>query len=362
VVSPKTAFWKWSIVAAFAGTVLVAAQVVEVGGIGGLIQAGEANELTPLIRAELGEVSLAENAGHDGQLFYAIGLDLNGDEIGESFDHGLYRYRRILYSFVSSAGGLFDGYRLLYGMLVVAGLSFMVAAGTTAAIAARHGRSDYLALAVVLNPGLWLSLRLLTSDVMALALTVVALYAIDLGWRYASVLFAASGLAKDVYIVTPAALMVRKETRNWSLVVVPALALIAWTTYLTTTINGGFTETGNITFPFLGIVTAGSTWAASTAGDIFYLAFALASVVAGLVYTIRRESWLRWPILAWSALGVMSSSWVWDFGNNAARAFAPIVVLIAIAEGSRVQPSRSGLASDDQPAQPANRQQGVDKP
>jgi hypothetical protein len=29
-------------------------------------------------------------------------------------------------------------------------------------------------------------------------------------------------------------------------------------------------------------------------------------------------------------LGVVSSDWVWDFGNNAARAFAPIVVLLAL--------------------------------
>jgi hypothetical protein len=34
--------------------------------------------------------------------------------------------------------------------------------------------------------------------------------------------------------------------------------------------------------------------------------------------------------VAWTALAIVSSNWVWDFGNNVARAFAPIMVLCAL--------------------------------
>ncbi len=79
------------------------------------------------------------------------------------------------------------------------------------------------------------------------------------------------------------------------------------------------------------MVKASSVWATYDAGEWFYLLFALASVAVGLVHSIVSKSWLRWPILSWSLLGVISSSWVWDLGNNAARVFAPIVVLVALA-------------------------------
>jgi hypothetical protein len=70
------------------------------------------------------------------------------------------------------------------------------------------------------------------------------------------------------------------------------------------------------------------------ARELPYLVFALLSVIGGLVIGLTRSSWLRWPILGWSILGVISSSWVWDLGNNAARAFAPILVLVALSFGN----------------------------
>ena len=186
---------------------------------------------------------------------------------------------------------------------------------------------------------MWLSVRLLTSDATALATMAVGVLAVVVGWRFAALAFAVSGLSKDAYLVTPAALMGNK-IRRWPVLLVPSAVLAAWSVYLMLNVEAGFSESGNLTWPFLGIIQAASTWSSAHWGDLFYLGFALLSVTAGLGYGLFRRSWLRWPILCWSILGLASSSWVWDFGNNAARAFAPIVVLIAAEENAGVGPWR----------------------
>lgn len=329
---PQSAFIKWSLIGAVVAGILVFTQLLAVGGLGELIQTGETSKLRPLIQEQLGSISLAEAGGHDGQIFYAIALDLDGDEVASILDHPSYRYRRIMYPVIASLGGLLEGRALVWGMIVTAVASFGVAAGSVAAIAAGFGRSDWFAMAVALNPGMWLSVRLLTSDATALAAMAVGVLAVAARWRFAALAFAVSGLSKDIYLVTPAGLMGSKETRRWSFLLVSAAVLAAWSVYLMVNVDAGFTESGNLTWPLLGIIEAAPTWASADWGDLFYLGFALLSVIAGLFHGLFRRSWLRWPILGWSILGLASSSWVWDFGNNAARAFAPIVVLIAAAE------------------------------
>jgi hypothetical protein len=316
--------------AALVAVIILVIQQSRVGGVEGLLQVGEDSPVRPLLEEQLGTVPLAEGTGHDGQIYYAIALDLRGEEVAPLMDHGIYRYRRIMYPAVASLGGFLDGKALLFSMIAVTVVSFGVAAGCVAALSVRSGHSDWLALFVILNPGLWLSVRLLTGDVMALGLMVLALLLVVLRSRWPSLAFAASVLTKDVYLVTPGALMVDRHTRRWSLLFWPLAALSLWTIYASVNVGGGFTEAGNITWPFLGIVQAASNWSDLGSGDVFYLAFSLVSVAVGLVYGTLRAGWMRWPILAWSILGVVSSSWVWDFGNNAARAFAPILVLVGV--------------------------------
>ena len=333
---PVSAFIKWGVIGTFVAGVLVFAQALEVGDVTGLLQVGEVSELRPIIEEQLGEIPLADGPGHDGQIFYAIGLDLSGSETATLLDHGTYRYRRILYPAVASLGGVLDGHALLYSMITLAVVSMGLAAGAIAAMAVRFDRSEWFALAVILNPGIWLSVRLLTADITALAAMGLGLLAVVSGWRYVAALLAASVLAKDVYLLSPAGLMVHRETRRWTWFIVPAAALAMWSTYLTLVLEGGFSGgQANFSWPFQGIVRSVPLWSTFDGGDLLYLSFALASVIVGLIYGVLRPGWLRWPIVFWSFLGLVSSNSVWDFGNNAARAFAPIVVLIGAAEVSR---------------------------
>lgn len=329
--TPKDAFWKWSLLGGVAAGILILAQINAVGGYSGLLQVGEVSRLAPLIEAEVDDLPLAPGKGHDTQIYYAIAIDLGGDRMPELFDHGPYRYRRILYPTVASAFGLIDGTALLTSMVVLTILSTAGSAGLAAAIATRRGRSDWWALAVLLNPGVWLSTRLLTADIMALAFMLLGLYWYLAGRRGAPYAFAFSGLTKEIFLLTPGVLALSRDRKRWKLIIIPAIALAGWATWLTMTMGNAFTGRGNVGWPFVGIVEASPVWRSFDTGDVLYLVFALASVALGIVHSVFVKSWLRWPILSWSILGVISSSWVWDIGNNAARVFAPILVLVAIA-------------------------------
>lgn len=353
----KIAFWKWSAIGAIAAGFLILAQANAVGGFSGLLQVGEVSRLAPLIEAEVGDLPLSPNKGHDTQIYYAIGIDLSGDRMPDLFDHGPYRYRRILYPAAASLFGLLDGRALLLSMVVITIAGAAVSSGLVAAIATRRGRSEWAALGVLLNPGVWLSIRLLTADILAMALMLAGLWWLLSRRKWAApIAFALSGLSKEIYLLTPGALAAAKPRERWRLVVIPALALVAWMTWLTFTMGNAFTGRGNVGVPFLGMIEAGDVWATYDAVEWFYLAFALVSVGVGLVFSTVRRSWLRWPILSWSVLGVISSSWVWDLGNNAARVFAPILVLVALAgfgDRERDRPALSttrGLKNSQEPA------------
>ena len=328
--SARSAFIRWAVIGAVASAILLWAQSEAVGGIEGLLQVGEASDIRPLIEAQLGDIPLAPGPGHDGQIYYAIGLDLSGDQVGPLLDHAGYRYRRILYPLLASGFGLLEGTSLLIGMIVVTIVSTAVASGATAALAYRVGISEWAALSVLLNPGVWLSVRLLTSDTLALALMMVGLMALGVRLALPATSFALSVLAKDVFVVTPIGLAIGRDRRRRLLAGISLLILIVWMTWLTVTLGDGFTGRGNVSLPFLGIVDGAANWQNLDLEELAYLGFGLITVLAGLLTGLGRRSWLRWPILGWTGLALISSNWVWDFGNNAARAFAPLAVLVVL--------------------------------
>jgi hypothetical protein len=158
-------------------------------------------------------------------------------------------------------------------------------------------------------------------------------------------IFALSTLAKEVYLVTPGGLSIGKNRKRWLFAIVPSAVLVVWMTWLTLNLGDGFTGRSNLSWPFTGIIGASANWAHFDTEEWLYLSFALASVGVGVAIGLLRRGWLRWSILGWSALGIISSNWVWDFGNNAARAFAPIAVLIVLGFGSYADASTAGISA-----------------
>lgn len=328
------AFWTWSIYGALVAVVLVVSQSVAVGGSSGLLQVGEASPLRPLIEEQLGSVPLTHHVGHDGQIYYAIGLDLNGDDVADYFTDPAYRYRRILFSAISSLFGILQGEQLLAGMILTNVISMAIAAGAVAAVARLAGQSEWLALSVVINPGLWLAVRLLTPEVMATALMALGMMAFLLRRRSMHVAFAASVLTKEAFLLTPLGLGVGRNRRNWLVAGVPLIALGLWSLWGQVTIGGLEGEANNLSIPFTGIVRASEVWPLGGVSEWAYLIFALAVVGSALVLGLLKSGWLRWSLLGWAILGLCSSWFVWRIGNNAARVFAPILVLIVLSRPS----------------------------
>lgn len=335
-------FVRWAALGILFSGLLLFAQARELGGITALLQVGEHSPVRELIVAELGEVPLVPALGHDGQIYYAIGLDLSGDLVGPLLDFPDYRYRRILFPLLASGFGLLDGHALLIGMIVVTVLSMSIATGTAAVLAVRTGLSELVGLSVLFNPGAWLAIRLLTGDMLAIALMLLGLLAFAskrLGLSASGL--AASVLAKDAYLITPLGLSLTKNPRRWQLAAVPIVVLFLWVARVRATLGGGFTGQGNLGPPFVGLLDSWPNWARLEGGDTFYLSFALLTLLVGLVLGVSRRSWLRWPVLGWAALGLVVSSWVWDYGNNAARVLAPLAVLVALSFGQAEPPTTS---------------------
>ncbi len=330
-VTSRRVFLKWSLIGLATAAFLAWIQSRAVGGVAGMLQVGEASSLRPLIEAQLGEIPLSPNRGHDGQIFYAIGLDLDGDEVGPLLDHAAYRYRRILLPLIASVFGLLDGWALLWSQLAVGVVSFAVASGLVATFAYQAGRSQLLALSVILNPGMWLSVQILTADALSVATMLIGLYFLQQTTLSGGV-FSLSVLAKDVSLATPLPLGISRH--NWKVAVLPTAVIAAWMTWLSIQLGDGFAARGNLDWPFAGMITGAANWTHMESKEWVFLVFALLSVAVGIYFGFRR-TWLRWPIVAWTALAILSSNWVWDFGNNAARAFAPLVVLVALAACQR---------------------------
>ena len=340
---------RWFLLAVVVGVVLVWAEAQSSDGLAGLLRVGDESVARPIVEEELGTVPLTEGFGHDGQFFYAVGIDLNGDVMSERAGDWAYRYRRILYPLVASGFGLLDGKALLYGMVATSILSFAVAAAAAAWITHRLGVSEWLVLAILINPGIWLAVRLLTSDTLALALMLVGLAAVLAKRRTSPIPLALSLLAKEVYLPTPAGIAVSRDRRRWLDFLIPLAVLLAWLAWLSSTMTSGFTPRNNLAFPATGLIDAASNWPSMGSADWFYLILAFVFVAAGVVAAAVMKGWLRWPMLAWVAVALISSEAVWEFGNNAARVFAPIAVLIAL-NAARAEPETVAAEVSPRPA------------
>lgn len=329
-------FLAWALAGAAVGVALLMTQASELGGMEGLLQVGEVSPLRPLIEEQLGEVPLVSHVGHDGQIYYAVGLDLGGQTVGDYFIDPAYRYRRILFSALASGFGLLEGTALLTNMVVIVVVSMAVATGAVAVTAKLLGSTEWLALSVLLNPGMWLSVRLLTPEVVAGALMTVGMLAFLLRRRTTHLAFSMSVLTKESFLLTPLGLGVSRHKRRWLVGAIPTAVILVWSLWGQVTLGGLEGEANNLSLPFVGIFRATEIWPLAGPSDWFYLIFALCLVGFALLLGLFKRGWLRWSLLGWAALGLCSSEYVWRIGNNAARVFGPILILIVLHYGARL--------------------------
>jgi hypothetical protein len=314
-------------------------QWLQVRALGGdwtaLVNAGERSALRPLIEAELGPVTAVEQAGHDGQFSYLVAVDpLGRGEAPDLFDHGAYRYRRILLPALGGGFGLLGGEAALVGLMAWSMVGMGLATMALAALGAALGTRPWVVAGVLANPGVWLSVQLLTPDVLALGLALSGVVLCLQGRSvWGVVALALAALAKDQYLLVAAGLAgwewFRAHRReSLTLLAGAASPLVIWAVFLTATMGEGLTPRGNFSLPFVGIVDAAGGWADTETKDLVYSLIALGGLLTATVVAFFVQSrLLRWLTGPWVVLALISSGWVWNLGNNSLRVFAPLIVL-----------------------------------
>jgi hypothetical protein len=332
--SAGRSFLSWFLIGTAVAAILQFGQARVMAGVPeGLLFAGRLEPAHELVVDELPNTPVFDGLGHDGQIFYAIGLDLRGQAVPDVVGSAAYRYRRILYPALASGLGVLDGAGLLWGMIGLAAVSVGLAAGAIAALAAKLALPTWAPVTVLLNPAIWLSARLLTADNLAFALALLATLAFVNGrYWWALVGLAAAALTKEPYLAFALGLSgfawFRGE-RRWGigLAVASAASLIPWWAYISLEIGNPISSGSTLVPPLSGLIAATRTWPSLDPRDLFYLAATLIGLVSSLWVIARRWNLWSWLAAPWLAVAFLSSEAVWQFGNNAVRSFAPLLTL-----------------------------------
>ena len=166
----------WFLVGIVVALFLQWTQVVTLGGRwDSLVYVGESGPGRAFIERELPDITLVEQLGHDGQTVYVVARDpfMTDPRAAASLDDAGFRYRRILYPMIAGLAGILGPNGVVVGMIVSSVVAFAVVAAAVAALPRSRTVAFRGAVAVLVVPGLWLSVRTLTVDVIAVAFLVV---------------------------------------------------------------------------------------------------------------------------------------------------------------------------------------------
>jgi hypothetical protein len=295
----------------------------------GLLAVGETSRLAPMITAQLDDVPLWEGIGHDGQISFAVARDPFGSSVPAALDDPGYRYRRILYPLLASLGGALGPGPTLVGLVTWGAIGLGLGAAGMSLMADSWALPVWLPSLLLLNPGTWLGVQMLTTDPLALGLAALGIALVQRStWIAGSVLLALSALTKDQYAACALAAAIviwlsGRRSRGLRVLLISIVPLAAWATYTSLRLGGG--TRGNLGVPFTGLFEAAQTaWPHLEAPEPFYLLIALSGwmvAIAGVV--VARLPMLRWLCIFWVVLGAVVSHLVWDLGNNAARTLVP---------------------------------------
>jgi hypothetical protein len=299
------------------------------GGLSGLLTVGEQFPIRDYVRADLGDIQLASGVGHDGQQYYGIARDPFGlGAVPDLVDNPSYRYLHILYPALAGGLGLFSAEVTVVLMFGLAVVGFALAGGAAVALARQLGGDPTLAAVAIVNVGLLLSVRFLTPDALALGLAMTGVsWAVSGRDGPAVIALALAGLTKTTYLVVALALGVwlwrTDRHRARLLTLVPIAAALVWVVFVL--LRFGPSTAGNLSWPFTGILGAIELWSDVSGGEVAMVAAAGGLVLAGAVLAVTSpEPVLRWLLFAWVGVGLISSEFVWEFGNSTLRVLAPL--------------------------------------
>ena len=330
----------WFLVGIVVALFLQWTQVVTLGGRwDSLVYVGESGPGRAFIERELPDITLVEQLGHDGQTVYVVARDpfMTDPRAAASLDDAGFRYRRILYPMIAGLAGILGPNGVVVGMIVSSVVAFAVVAAAVAALPRSRTVAFRGAVAVLVVPGLWLSVRTLTVDVIAVAFLVVGVaLLLRERWGLAALALTAAALTKEVYLVAgvAAAASVYSPTsrRHAALLGIGPLAVVAaWSGYVQLRVGNGFSPRGNLGPPIVGLTSSVGNWLDTGIGSVGLGIAVIVSLVVGLAIVWRRVPTLSWQLVPWLAIAIVLSNWVWEIPSNAARALVAVWVLAVVA-------------------------------
>jgi hypothetical protein len=292
-----------------------------------LLQIGEEAVARPRLERELGPVALVPKQGHDGKYFYLIAREPRfwraDGELLEGLQDPAYRYGRPLYPLVAGLGGTLSPMGTLAGLIVLQVLSGGLFTAAVVALARWNGLPILAVVIGLATPCLYSATIFLTSDLLALALSLTGLVLWQRGRIGTSAaLLSLAVLAKEYYVLTPLALAVttlRSQPKSALVVsVVPLIPILAWKWLLV--VRFGIEEgVGNLGWPGAGLLEAAGSWSHPMLGGL-----AVLLVVVSLAAVVRRSRPLpRWQCVAWGTLGLCASYSVWANPAELLRVISP---------------------------------------
>jgi hypothetical protein len=321
-----------------------------------LLRVGEDNpEIVSYVEDRLDHVRPVAPLGHDGKYYFIQAHDpllLDPGEHAALIDRPVYRTQRMLYPFLASAGGLLNGWAVVWGLIVVNVLAITLGTWATSRLALSIGASPWLGLAFVLNPGVIFELVIDGAGALGWALAVLAMFLLVEGkFTGAVVAVAASVLAREAMILVAlglaAGLWNRDRGRSVLLVVWPAAGTLLWALWIRFRLGVPVltSESEEIGLPFVGLFEAISRWFDDPGRNLLFGFVVIALLMVAASQGFRRRSLVSYSTLGFVVMAFFLTRQVWLNYFDITRAVAPVFttfVLVMFAGGS--EQTKGGLA------------------
>jgi hypothetical protein len=306
-----------------------------------LLNTGNEAPARPWIERELGHLPPGQQLGHDGKYFYLVARHPRfwtaTPEFLEALQDPGYRYGRPLYPLLAGIGGYLTPLGTLWGLIfwqVTAGAAYGAA---TSQLVKQLGLRVLSIPLIMLNPALFSSAALLTSDLPALAFALWGVvFCLSGQHRGAIIMFSFAILCKEYYLLIP--LMVaftrcynREYPKAIRYAFGPVTPWLIWKIALLCHF-GRDDGASNFRLDAMGFRNAADQWDSSG----WLLALLVFCEIGVLVVSIpfRRGFWV-FLSSPWIALAILTSEKVWNDPADLLRATAPLWVFMCLALGER---------------------------
>ena len=323
-------------------------QIAAYGSFDALLGVGPQGPSRAAIEAEIPDLHLTDDVGHDGQQFYVISRHpFAPDRAGDAVTPLAYRYRRIVFPLVGSVLAP-QGGRLLIAVFLLESLAG-VAIGAWA-LSRLRGAPWWLPLTMAFTPGVMAALGLSLSDALAAGLGLLAVtLAQERRWTPMLAALVVAALTRETLLIVAVGLAFTPAmpARVRALTVgLPVAVFGLWAAWSSHAASASAAKGGadQLAVPFTG-------WLSEHVGtpDLLLMAATFVLLVAG-AWRVRRDAPHVAVILAGGAAMLACISELVAF--NWVNSMRPVAPMVPLALWALLRTDEPASAVDAHPADP----------